>query len=332
MALQAPVEPAPTNVQVAWASSTHDQVVVTWDETGDLRNRVEAVRADGSSAGFYQLYSQAGQPNRLVVDKEQIRVDIDRDLRVAVTAVDASGNPLSEAGLSPVFDTGVPPAPVITAVEPRADGTIKATWTPGQAGEDTTPNDPLDVPAEVPPRFVPVTIGPGDPYEEGPASTATSFVFEGPANTVTRVGAHTVNEWTTNAVLGWTATASYGDVAATRIAATIPKTAPKGGKLTVTGTVTLLRLFCDMGLRCWEDVSADSGRLVRLESRTGAGAAWQTVATTTTDANGKFTVSVTFPGTRDYRVVAPIVVGTSEKLAKAPFATPPVTTKARAAS
>ncbi|XVV11454.1 hypothetical protein ACQP2X_42550 [Actinoplanes sp. CA-131856] len=317
--LEAPTEPAPTNVTVAWASPAHEEVVITWDETGDVRNRIETVRADGSSAN-YPLFTEAGQPNRLVVDKYSVALGTSGDVRVSVTATDLTSEPVSEPGLSTLFDTDMPPAPVLTSVEPLADGTIKVNWTPGQVRADVTPGDPLDVTAVEPPLFVPVELF-TDPRELAEPSTATSFVFAGPASAITAVGVHTVNEWTVNGYLGWRATVSYGDVAGTRVTATIPRTAPAGKKLTVTGKAIMIRSFCDSGLRCQTYEYDDSGRSLSLEYRTGAGAAWRTVATTKAGSDGKFTVSTTFPGIGEYRVTAPVVVGNGDKLAQAPFST-----------
>ncbi|SNY14970.1 hypothetical protein SAMN05421748_1011252 [Paractinoplanes atraurantiacus] len=328
LALTAPVagtpvtleaEPAPTNVTVAWASPTHDKVVITWDETGDVRNRIEAVNADGSPANYPQ-FAEAGQPNRLEVDKFSVAAGESGDVRIAVTVTGPTSEAISEPGLSPAFDTDMPPAPVLTSVEPLTDGTIKVNWTPGQVRADVNPGDPLDVPAVQPPLFVPVELF-TDPRELSEPSTATSFVFGGPASAITAVGVHTVNEWTVNGYLGWRATASYGDVAGTRVTATIPRTSPAGKKLTITGKAIMIRSFCDSGLRCQTYEYDDAGRSLRLEYRTGAGAAWRTVATTKAGADGKYTVSTTFPGIGEYRVVAPVVIGNGDKLAQAPFTT-----------
>ncbi|MEU8813942.1 hypothetical protein [Actinoplanes sp. NPDC048796] len=314
-----PTEPAPANVTVAWASPDHRNVVITWDETGDVRNRIQSVYADGSPAN-YPLWAEAGRPNRIEVDKFSVAAGEGGDVRIAVTVAGPASEPASDPGLSPIFDTDMPPAPVLTSVEPHADGTITVNWTPVRPRADVTPGDPLDVPAVDPPLFVPVELI-TDPRELSAPSPATSFVFPGPAAAITAVGVHTVNEWTVNGYLGWRASASYGQVAGTRVTATVPRTAPVGRKLTVTGKAIMIRSFCDSGLRCDTYEYDDAGRLLRLEYRTGAGAAWRTVATTKAGADGKYSLGATFPGIGEYRVVAPVVVGNGDKLAQAPFTT-----------
>ncbi|MFF5081011.1 hypothetical protein ACFY36_28505 [Actinoplanes sp. NPDC000266] len=318
-ALKAPAEPAPTNVTVAWASSAHDAVVVTWDETGDVRNRVELVNPDGSPSGVAWLTIEAGQPNQSALPG--FGGVYNSDLRVAVSVVDADDEVVSDPGLSPVFDTNGPPQPVIETVVPREDGTVAFSWRSGDL-VDTTPSDPLDVPAESPARFVPLaSYSNFNDYEQlVPAPVAvTSFVVpqrDKPYN----VGVRTApNEWTFNGV--------SAPVNGTKVTATIPKKVTTGAKLTVTGKVVYLTRACDPG-PCWSIENDDAGRLLRLQARANASAAWQTVATTRARADGKFTVSVKSPGTRDYRVVAPAVERAANRDAKAYFATPATTTKA----
>jgi hypothetical protein len=316
-ALLAPTEPAPTDVAVAWATPAHSEVVVTWNETGDVRNRVIVVLADGTLPGTETgTIVEPGQPNRIPLPSFN-RID-STGMRVAVTVVDAEGNDVSERGLSPVFDTSPPPEPVIQTAVPREDGTIAFSWRAG-VEEDSTPNDPLDYPD--PGIFQPfASVGQLNDWEPlAEPGTATSFVVpdrEKPVNLVVRTAPTAFGQ-------GSTLTRVRG----TEVTATIPKTAPTGGKLTVTGkSVNFVRL-CDPG-PCYHQPGPDANRLLRLESRTGSSAAWQPVATTRTGKDGKFTFRATFPGTRDYRVVAPPVPLTSDVLALTYFATAPVTTKA----
>ncbi|GAA0457258.1 hypothetical protein Ade02nite_06290 [Paractinoplanes deccanensis] len=318
-ALPAPTEPAPANVTVAWASPAHDAVVVAWDETGDVRNRVALVLPDGSATAVATLTVEAGRPN--VSELPGFGGLVDHDFRVAVTVVDDNDEVLSEPGLSPAFDTNRPPLPVIETVSPRADGTVAFSWRSGEL-VDTTPGDPLDVPAEVPARFIPVaSFSDFNDYQElvPQPITATSFVVpdrQKPYN----VGVRTPpNEWSFSGV--------SAPVHGTRVTATIPKKVPAGGKLTVTGKAISLVRACDPG-PCWSIERADAGRLLRLESRAGAGAAWQPVATTRARADGAFTFGLKFPGARDYRVVAPAVDRSGDEAARAYFATPAVAIKA----
>ncbi|SNY14945.1 hypothetical protein [Paractinoplanes atraurantiacus] len=319
-ALLAPTQAAPTNVTVAWASAAHDAVVVTWDETGDVRNRVELVNPDGSPSGVAALTVEAGQPNRSALPGFGAIYNF--DLQVAVSVVDEDDQVISAQGLSPVFDTNAPPQPVIETVVPREDGTVAFSWRPG-AEADTTPGDPLDVPAETPVRFTPfVSYSSLNDFEAlTPAPVAvTSFVVPDREKPI-RVGVRTTpNEWSFNG--------ESAPVDGTRVTATIPKKVTIGAKLTVTGKAVHLTRACDPGV-CWAEEHDDAGRLLRLQARANAKSAWQTVATTRARADGTFTVSVKSPGTRDYRVVAPPVARTADQEAKAYFATPATTTKAK---
>ncbi|SNY14963.1 hypothetical protein [Paractinoplanes atraurantiacus] len=324
VALKAPAEPTPSNVTLAWTSPAHTEFAVTWEETGDVRNQV-AVTPSGAPNNFgTKKIVEAGQPNRLVVKVRDPFNGLEegKAYAFAVSTVDAAGAVISETAYSPVFDTDGPPTPVITSVTPGADGKIELKWAPGKTTADTTPGDPLDVPAETPPRFDPLVLDGGDPRSVAEASTATSYVYAGPITSIYSVGVHAINEWSfPNTQAYWPPNSSYAKAADSQVTATVPKTVAAGGKLTVTGTATAIQLFCDSGLRCWVDKRGDEGRSLRLESRAGAGAAWQLVTTAKAGKDGKFTFSVAFPGTRDYRVVAPVIVGNSDKLAQAPFAT-----------
>ncbi|MFF5081010.1 hypothetical protein ACFY36_28500 [Actinoplanes sp. NPDC000266] len=319
-ALLAPVEAAPTKVTVAWASDAHDAVVVTWDETGDVRNRVELVNPDGSPSGVAPLTVEAGQPNRSPLPGFGAIYNF--DLQVAVSVVDENDQVVSERGLSPVFDTNGPPQPVIETVVPRENGTVAFSWRPGEAA-DTTPGDPLDVPAATPVRFTPFvassTVNDVEALTPAPVAV-TSFVVPDRPKPL-RVGVRTTpNEWTFNG--------ESAPVDGTRVTATIPKKATIGGKVTVTGKAVHLTRVCDPGV-CGAEEHEDAGRLLRLQERPNDRVAWRTVASTRAGADGAFRFSVKSPGTRDYRVVAPPVTRAADREAKAYFATPATTTKAK---
>jgi hypothetical protein len=318
-ALLAPTEPAPTAVTVAWASAAHDKVVITWQETGDLRNKVDLVLADGSSTGVASKIVEPGQPNQ----SELTGWQPDQKYRVEVRAIDAAGTAVSDPGASPVFDTDRPPTPVLQPAVPREDGTIQIQWTAG-AYTDSTPNDPLDLPAADPAKYIPVaSIFDFNDYEEvGPPIAETTFVVPKRPAPV-RVGVRTVpNEW------GFSGAST--PVLGSKITASIPKTAVTGKPLKVTGKATRVVRACDPG-PCGTHDFDDPGRLVRLEARTDANAAWQTVATARTGQDGKFAMRITSPGTRQYRVVSPVVLAAKDQDPMAYAATAVTTTSATTA-
>lgn len=105
---------------------------------------------------------------------------------------------------------------------------------------------------------------------------------------------------------------------------TIPRQAAIGGTVTVTGKAVKLNRICDPG-PCPTYEEDDAGRELRLQERTGATAAWQTVATTKARKDGTYALTTPFAGTRDYRVVAPAVSSAPGRTAQV-FAATAVTT------
>jgi hypothetical protein len=307
-----PTEPAPADVTVAWTSSAHDGVVVTWTESGDFRDRIEVLPVDGSPTYRTPTFVAAGQPNRVPLPDS----DHGKDSKVVVTAVDAAGNPLSEPGSSPVFDMDPSPRPVLKAVVPREDGTVRMSWSAGVATDDT-PGDPLDY--DAPARFVPIAADPtfnaAGPL--APASAATSFTVPATQGYPTYVGVRTEETF-----WGWTAAAV--EVNGTRLTVSIPGSAKAGSKLRATGSALRLRRVCDPG-PCWAEILPDAGRELTLQARPRAGAAWTSLATIKANSTGGFSFLFTFPGTRDYRVVAAPVSYPSRATAGV-WAATPVTT------
>lgn len=290
----APIAPAPANVRVAWTSAARTDVAITWDEAGATRNRLTLVRADdGVTHNVEPKLVEADQPNRALLWQGLY----DTDFRVRVVAIDADGAEVGEPAFSPVFDTDRDPAARLVSVVPREDGSILMSWRPGTS-TDPNPGDPLDTPDPV--RYIPVaSVFEFNEYEELAApTTATSFVVP-PRRTPVDVGLRTApNGW-----YGWTgATAS---VAGDRLTVTIPRRATIGGTVTVTGRAVKLGRLCDLG-PCPTVEEDDAGRELRLQERAGA-TGWRTVATTKARKGGTYTFRVPFAGTRDYRVVAPVV-------------------------
>ncbi|MET0414723.1 MAG: hypothetical protein ABW022_01710 [Actinoplanes sp.] len=316
--------PAPIEVTVAWETPRQDQrVLITWKETGDQRNRIDVINADGTPTSWQGQIVEAGQPNQHV----WTGWTRDGDFRVQVRAIDAEGNPLSEAGVSVAFDTDRPSAPVMKTAVPREDGSVAITWAAGVPYTDDNPGDPLDLPAAEPPQYIPLaTIFNFNEFEDaGTPTTATSAVVakrDLPARYSVRSVA---NEW------GYQAATESLLVWGSKISATIPKKAETGKPLKVTGKAIRVQRACDPG-PCGQIDLDDPNRLVRLEARTGANDDWESVATVRTAANGTFTLQVTSPGTRQYRVVAPVVLKSGEQDAMGYAATGVTTTKAVAAA
>ncbi|GAA2628984.1 hypothetical protein [Paractinoplanes durhamensis] len=175
------------------------------------------------------------------------------------------------------------------------------TWEPGK-DNDPNPGDPLDLPPVLPYKYIPIASTVSfDEYDELSGPTAARQLLVPSRQSPVDVGLRAVpNEWQ-----------QYGgyptlSVQGTGLTATIPHTATIGGKLTINGKSERLVRFCSH-FWCQVDTYDDEGRGLQVQSRTSAGAAWHTVATTRAGKTGTFSVKVPFTASADYRVVAPVV-------------------------
>ncbi|MBM2615326.1 LPXTG cell wall anchor domain-containing protein [Actinoplanes sp. LDG1-06] len=289
----APTEPAPTDVTLAWTSEAHTEAVITWNETGDVRNRIDIVFADGRTTNIASKFAEAGQPNRVPLSGGLF----DQDYRVLVRVVDADGAELSEPASSPEFDTDREPPAVITSVAPQEDGTVVMKWKAG-AYTDPNPGDPLDVAPALPYRYVPIASQPFfNEYDQlGPATAETTFVVPARQSPM-RVGLRNVpNEW-----YGYNGISAGVDGA--QLTAKIPSTVATGGTLRVTGKAIRTARACDPG-PCWSEETPDTGRALLVQSRSSEGTPWRNVATGKAGSDGAFSIPVKFDGAADFRVVA----------------------------
>lgn len=312
----APAAAAPTGVTVAWAAGDHRSIAATWQETGDEADHITLNTPDGKPVEGYWWDVAAGHPNELTFSDPPP----DLDLRLTVQPVDAAGQPVGDAGRSPVFDTDQPAKLTLAGAVPRADGTVLLTWKATVPKEDT-PDDPLDLPA-VPVRFIPFGSDPEFNTTVDVVTTPitdTSFVV--PARTLPElVGVRTVpNEFGTDY--------AETDVMRTDLSASIPQVAGVGQTMQVTGVSKRVLRACDPGI-CFPLSDVDAGRVVHLQARDSAEAGWRTVSTATTAAKtGKYVFRVSSAGGRDYRVVAEAVGWRSGGAALAYAATDAVTTR-----
>ena len=199
---------------------------------------------------------------------------------------------------------------------PRIDGSVRFSWVPG-AYTDSNPGDPLDLPAEDPPRYQPVVTQPISPDYEPlgpPVRGAGSLVVRGrkaPFN----VGLQNFpNEW-----YGFRGVSA--SINGSKLAAKLPSSVAAGGRLTVTGKATELLRSCDLAA-CEDAEWPSADRALKLQGRASATSAWQTVATTKSRTDGSYSVTVAVAGTREYRVIAPPVPWVSGDQALAYAETP----------
>ena len=312
----AALEPAPTGVTLAWTSPAHDDVVVTWDETGDFRNRVDLVFANGSPTGWAPRIVEAGQPNRSPLPGKPRGLD----MKILVSVAGADDSPISDRVPSPVFDTDPRPQPALT-VTPHVDGTVGMRWAKGPLKDDN-PGDPLDYDDAGPPVFLPVATVAGFNMTESlaEASTATTFTVPADRKYPTWVGVQTEANF-------WGVSGTFAEVTTLKLTASVPHSARAGDRLKVTGQAIRAHRACDPG-PCFPIDRPDEGRVLTLQARTGADAVWAKVATTRATSSGAFTFSVRFPGTRDYRVIAAPAAYPARSIAGLYAETPPATTRA----
>ncbi|MGK5684527.1 hypothetical protein [Actinoplanes sp. URMC 104] len=292
----APLAPAPTDVTLAWtADPGATGFEVTWKETGDFRNLVNLVYANGVDSGHLNQFVEAGQPNRVRIPNE-----LDpSDWRIRVAIIDADGTVLSEPGFSAEFDTDLGPYLAITSAVPQVDGSVRFAWKL-EPYTDSNPGDPLDRPAVVPPYQPVVRPVPGDDVVPlgPPVRGAGSLVVRGRTAPLIVGVIMRRNEWSLS-------DEAFAEINGSRVTADLPASATTGGRLTVTGKAVQVGHVCEPGFCHIESGEyPNRNRELKLQARAGAGAPWQTVATTKTGADGTYTVSTAFAGTRDYRVIA----------------------------
>ncbi len=278
-------DPAPTNVTVAWATSAHKSILITWDETGDVENVVTLQDRSGTVDIYGPQDVPAGQPNR-----EVLPADAGGTMRAAVVIGKPGSTPLSDPGYSVYFDTSAPPKPTLTSVVPRADGTVTITWTKNTV-PDTTPGDPLDLP-EAPVGYTVYTNSYPNNFDDlvpvGPTTTSTSEVLPHVASPYFVWIQTTSNEW------GYS---SSSDITVGTTKVTIARSA---GATELTGIVSAVELACDQ-VTCDLAPWPSPGRTVSLEAHSGSG--WSTVDSAKTSSTGRYTFHVRPSETTAYRVV-----------------------------
>ncbi|WP_328988701.1 hypothetical protein OG394_20985 [Kribbella sp. NBC_01245] len=135
--------PAPTNVKVEWADSTHKMVRVSWTDLGEA-NEIEAIVLSGQPHDIrVREYTAAGAPNEVLLEPRWFNWNHpELELQVLST----KGSDRSAPGRSVRFDTSRPPQTVIQRAVPRTDGLVQLTWTQSAVAKDLNPGDPLDLP------------------------------------------------------------------------------------------------------------------------------------------------------------------------------------------
>ncbi len=291
-------DPAPTDVIVAWADSTHQQIRVTWKDSGSQPNKVSVEGVASASPDIVQ-YLSSDAPNSALLQAQDFPKD--GTFRVSVVVGSMSGGISSKTGQSPMFDTDGPAAPVLTTVDTRDNGAVEVAWRPGSQAEDFTPGDPLDVNG-ADTSFVPMvnSAGESDGRPLSGATRANRQVIEGIAPPFL-FNVRAANEWG----------GSYGaQVVAdtTTTTAVFPRLTVFSLATPIRGRVTRHRVVCHDGA-CGVEPMPGPGLPVVLQARTAESKPWAAVAITRTTDGGTFYFGPRSPGVRQYRVVAATYTG-----------------------
>ncbi len=268
---------APTNIKLAWSTTSTERIVVSWDEAAPVAN-VISLRQHGQTRVYRTWATTADQPNSMElwtgsIGSSYAGMSDDLPLELAVSA----GSDGPEA-VSPVYDADTPVTPQRVSATQAASGAMTVKWK-SPPRTDTTPNDPLDV-------VRPVT------YQAGYDAGRFSKVKIGGRTTATQLtytlrSAHTLwvdayNEWGSSSAYDFLRTYP------TSVTAKVPAWAVYNRPSTITGTYA----------------PADGQRQIVLQARNTSTSAWYTVSSGKF-SNGKFSFPFGTGGSRQYRVVAP---------------------------
>lgn len=290
-------EPAPTDVAVAWADASHASVRVTWKESGDQPNKI-SVEGVAAAAPDIVQYIPAEAANTVLL--RALDFPKDGTFRVSVVIGSLSGGITSKAALSPMFDTDGPAAPVLGSVS-SVKGGVLVNWRPGQAGEDFTPGDPLDVKKPV------ITFG--AMVNGAGAQGLKPLAAAGRTQRQLIKGVRPPYLFNVRAVNEWGSTYGASVVAdTTTTSAAYPRLTVFSLATPIRGRVTRHRLTCHDGT-CAPVAMPGPGLPVVLQARADASKPWAAVSSTRTRAGGTFYFAPRSPGARQYRAVATTYTG-----------------------
>jgi hypothetical protein len=297
----------PTDVGVAWttvptAGGPQPGVELSWQEPEPSATYEWSMETFDGTLWIPGTYTPATTSGSVGIPVTEFPYRSTVRMVVRAIVAGASSAPVA----SPAFDTNGP-LPRLTSIAGHADGSLHLTWVP-QPVSDSTPNDPLDL-APGPDRYQ--MVGQFEVRESlaplGPAATSLTGSYTSPHPGL--LGVAPDNEWQpVHECCGgfrWVNydEADYRPVWLSELSTSLPAVATYSLPMTITGTVTRLVGRCGH-LDCQYGSWPDPGRRVVLHARNLPTGTWYPVTSTTTDSDGLFRISVTAPGTRDYRVLA----------------------------
>jgi hypothetical protein len=290
---------APTDLQVSWSDAARTQVRLTWTDAG-ARNRFRIEYQDLSMVHYLPL-TAVGEPNDVVRTLAPLA---NRVARISVTSIGEDGVESARA-YSPWFDTNLHGAPNVTAAVPQADGSLRLTWTNSADPADTTPGDPLDLPAgAVGAVGARIWRLQDDKQEWFPYPLGTTTAVVPPRTRPLNVQVSATNEW--------------GSAGAAQIEYTDMKIPLKAGPaygvfgkpMTIAGIAGAL--LCDNPGACGAGrLFGGAGVPVTMQTRANAAKAWEHAGRYTSYDRVGFQAQPVAVGGREYRFYAPAWKGYS---------------------
>lgn len=278
---------APSDVQVSWADAASGLIRVKWTDDGAANK----VRLEYQKAWF--------PPDWLAVAGNELShhwsVQGGQLARIAVLTTDATGD--SVPAYSRWFDTDGPGAPKLTSATPQADGSLKFTWTNTPAPKDSTPNDPLDLPAGTVGAVGPKIWAPGDAkleFFKHPLGTTAAVIPSRPRPYPAWVVE--TNEWTS-------AASGETDFLPMKLSVTgVPAYGVFGKPMTISGTAGAdTCIWPDDGpCALWQG----SGLPLTMQTRASASKPWEYAGRFTSYPFG-FQAGTVAVGGREYRFYVP---------------------------
>ena len=288
-----------SDVQVGWTDAAHVDVKITWSESTPVANTLtlKSTAADVPENKFGT--TTAVDPNEYVISATDLGYTADAAAKAWIVVGDPDGGQAQ----SLYFDTFLYYTSKLT-FSFTADNQVR--WTvPADTSTDSTPNDPLDLHTKEY-RYLAqrrIDNDPNGTYEcdetNFPETTTTTGLIPN-AGKPYSLWVNIDNEWgTRNGPYVTVDTTSAITIAA-------PTVTKYGENTTITGMVSGRTVFeSGMPPVCNEENLDPANQPVTLQSRTSSTAAWTTVGTTKTDAQGNYTAVVKNQGYREYRIVRP---------------------------
>ncbi|WP_433011031.1 hypothetical protein [Kribbella sp. CA-294648] len=286
-------EPTPTNVTVAWADNTRQEVRVSWKDS-DAPNRI-TIEGVLSTSPTYVQFVPASVPNTWKIPASAFPPD--GTYKVSVGVGTSTEGMSSKLASSPVFDTEGPVRPNGATATPVGRRDVLVRWTVPPQPQDFSPNDPLDVrgASQV---YVPVVGRPGQPLRAvGKGTTSTRQVIKS-LKPPYLFQLRAENEW--SSAIGGQLSARTSSTGAT-----VPALAQYGTAVRLRGRTILQEVVCADEGSCVQQRTTSAGLPLVVLTQMTPGARWTPAARGKTTAGGHYDIPIAAGASRPYKVMMP---------------------------